>query len=207
MTTRTGEVRIAHCRFEKNGSNGKKWESLYRKDRFDRVVSIVWSFDNETRLLTYGATVYKKEGPSDFWVKKEHREKALERYHNNPVRVKLITVGNTGNIYRNQDIYLLKRAAIDWYIALELIYLYGVSNKYKDTKTKLIAHNFNKDYDIFYDRVIEKRLMKHQKYEPYTNKSIRDLDQSDNYNLKSMSVVGLFLGLGWAYYFLASRIF
>ena len=75
-------MRAAHSRFMKNTPVAKG------KD-FDRVVTSVWTFDHNTRVLTYGATIYRKENSHDSWDKNLHLKRAIERFNDNPIRIVL----------------------------------------------------------------------------------------------------------------------
>lgn len=131
-------IRLAHSRFMQG-------EPAYCKDVFDKVVSSVWSFDPTTKVLTYGATIYRKSGKSDYWNKKEHKNRALERFEQNPIRVKL-TVGKGNNVPE------LQSSAIDWFIASHLVYKFGTHNKnFPDVRRIQFETRVRPDFNTFYD--------------------------------------------------------
>ena len=75
--------RIAHCRFYKG-------ESLHDTlDKFDKVVTLAWNYDENTSVLTYAGTVYKKKNKRDHWIKRLHRDEALTRFFVAPVTIQL----------------------------------------------------------------------------------------------------------------------
>ena len=131
-------IRLAHSRF----CGG---EPAYCKDVFDKIVSSVWSFDPETKVLTYGATIYRKSGKSDFWNKRQHKNRALERFEQNPIRVTLI---NEKGVKPCE----LQSAAIDWFIASHLIYKFGTHNKNApDVRRVHFETKVRADFNSFYD--------------------------------------------------------
>src|SRR4029078_12095316 len=96
-------IRLAHSRF--CGGN-----PAYEKDKFNKIVTSVWSFDPTTKVLTYAATVYRKSAKNDFWNKREHKNRALEQFEQNPIRVKL-------NVQKDVNARELQSSAIDWFIS------------------------------------------------------------------------------------------
>lgn len=54
-----------------------------------RKIVVVWSFDEDTNELKYGASIYRfshDENPCEkFWDKRAHRQTAIERYERFPV--------------------------------------------------------------------------------------------------------------------------
>lgn len=132
-------VRLAHSRFLENSP-------AERKDLFDRVVSSAWTYDPKTSILTYGATVYRKAGKSDFWNKQMHKDTALERFTDSPLR-----------IFLNNTHYCpkLSSSAIDWFIARNLIFKFGTHNKNERSSGNFdfeiyIYSDFNIDNDPYY---------------------------------------------------------
>lgn len=131
-------IRLAHSRF----CGG---EPAYEKDVFDKIVSSVWSFDPETKILTYGATVYRKSAKNDFWNKRQHKNRALERFEQNPIRVKL----NVENGVKARE---LQSSAIDWFISSHLIYKFGTHNKnVPDVRRVHFETKVRNDFNSFYD--------------------------------------------------------
>jgi hypothetical protein len=119
----------------------------YCKDQFDKVVSSVWSFDPETHVLTYAATVFKKTNKSDFWNKRQHKNRALERFEKNPLRVKLVL-----DYECDQTAPELQSSAIDWFISSHLIYKFGTHNKNEvDVRRVHFETRIRPDFNTFYD--------------------------------------------------------
>lgn len=130
-------MRLAHLHF----NEGKP----VRKDEYyDRVVTVYWTFEPDVSILTYGATVFKKEYSSDHWKKKEHKQKALERYRNNPIRIHLIS--------KEQNPKEIENFAMDWFVAKNLVFYYGAYHKGLDVRRihgeKEIPSNFNSKYSF-----------------------------------------------------------
>jgi len=132
-------VRLAHSRFF-HGKPVSKFEE------FDKVVTSVWTFQPDKSILTYASTVFTKKSNSDFWVKKVHREKAQERFENNPIRVHII---------REAEGPEMSSTPVDWFISRCLIYEFGTHNKISpDVRRlhheKVVRNDFNEHYDPFY---------------------------------------------------------
>tara|TARA_R110002153_G_scaffold104980_1_gene243179 strand:- start:92 stop:637 length:546 start_codon:yes stop_codon:yes gene_type:complete len=137
-------VRLAHSRFYK-GIPVSKFE------KFDKVVTTLWSFQADKSILTYAATVFKKKDRGDFWYKKQHRETTQERFTQNPIRMHLILPEGPE----------LSSSPVDWFISRFLIYQYGTHNKVSPDVRRVhhevtVSENFNQKYDPFYreDRYI-----------------------------------------------------
>lgn len=134
----TNIVRLAHSRFYQG-------EPAKRKDVFDKVVTSVWSFESDTGILTYAATVYKKSGPRDFWCKQQHKTQAMDRFKNNPLRIRMIS----------QNAHELTSSGVDWFISRHCIYHYGTHNK-TDPDVRRVHHeyhvrpDFNSHYNPYY---------------------------------------------------------
>ena len=129
--------RITHSRFYKH-------HPVTRRDKFDRVVTSVWTYEPKTCILTYGAVVYTKESPTDFWVRRVHKEEAMKRFTENPIRIKLVRVG--------LDRRELTSIAVDWFISTHLIFKVGTHNKEEVNVRRVqgecnVYDNFNEDYD------------------------------------------------------------
>jgi hypothetical protein len=101
--------RIVHSRF----CDGKP---VRKSEPYNRIVTSCWSYDNETKVLTYGATVYSRTDKS-VWNKTAHRLKATERYEKNPCKIVLLAKLSP------------KAIAIDWHIASEYIFKFGCEGK------------------------------------------------------------------------------
>ena len=129
-------VRLAHSRFLHG-------QVAFEKDIFDKIVTTAWSYEPKTRVLTYGATVYKKMGKSDFWNKREHKDQALARFMENPLRIKLVSAGKVGE---------LSSTAVDWFISAHLIYKFGTHDKISpDVRRVHHETNIRPDFNEFYD--------------------------------------------------------
>lgn len=106
--------RIAHARYYQGNEVNKS-------SPYDRVITVVWTLENvkfedgEGTLLTYGGTNFNKDSKTDFWDKRIHRERAMERFTNSPVRVRLLNPEN-----------IVSDALMDWYIAQHLVYKFGM---------------------------------------------------------------------------------
>jgi hypothetical protein len=155
-------MRTAHSRFLNKEPVGKR-------DGFDRVVTSVWSLDKNTNILTYGAVVYRKNGPNDHWRKRQHYLKAVERFHNTPIRVTLKYVG-----FNNLLLSSISNLSMDWYIATNLIFKFGTHDKtgvpdvgFHGTST--IYDDFNETYSKLSDR-----------YEDSSEEDEDDDDDEDN---------------------------
>ena len=80
----TSVIRITHCRFLQD-------ERVKKCDSFDKVVTVVWTYDQEDHILKYGASVYGSVGnyqytPKKFnWHKRMHRMIAMDRYRDSPI--------------------------------------------------------------------------------------------------------------------------
>jgi hypothetical protein len=131
-------IRLAHSRFMKS-------EPAFCKDIFDKIVTSVWSFDPETKILTYGATVFRKSTKNDFWNKRQHKNRALERFEQNPIRVKLCV---QNGVHASE----LQSSAIDWFISSHLIYKFGTHNKNApDVRRVHFETKVRPDFNSFYD--------------------------------------------------------
>jgi len=135
MMTRTAHSRIM---------NGR---AIQKGEQYDRVVTSVWNFDPDTSVLTYGATVYKKDKDkkSDFWNKREHKKTAIERFEKHPIRVVIAAPENMPE---------LSNISIDWFIAQNLIYKFGTHNKKNVDVRRIhgkvkVSDEFNKIYPGF----------------------------------------------------------
>ena len=147
--------RIAYCRF----LNRKPLFNKHcKKNKYNRVVTVAWNYDRENNILSYGATVYKKAlvkndnwkaNRNDNWAKKPHRETAIQRYTNNPVRINFPLCYYVGksNGYGYSDYESLDKRAVDWFIARNLISKLGCSTGEVETVHDIfVCDNFNKKY-------------------------------------------------------------
>lgn len=88
MCIKINMAKIFHLRY----FDGKLLSQMEIKEgsEFNRVVTGIWDFNEETNILRYGATVYYKKAANDTWIgKKLSVEQARERYIDCPVLVKL----------------------------------------------------------------------------------------------------------------------
>ena len=126
-------MRLSHLHF----LNGKP---VRKNEPSDRIVTIYWSIDDD--ILTYGATVFKREHSKDHWKKKLHKQTALKRYTDTPVLVKLYS-----DYPFPQEI---SSFAMDWFIAKKLLFKFGAYNKNPDNlqihRTQQIYPDFNQEY-------------------------------------------------------------
>lgn len=137
--------RVSHCRFN-------KLEPIYlksSKNGFNRVVTVAWNFDTESKVLTYAATVFKKVRSNEIWVKKMHREEALERFEKSPIRIQFLDC----------EPKYLNKFAIDWFIARKLVFNFGC---WADNQEHLqgevrVPFGFNEKYDEYH----QVRLINH----------------------------------------------
>ncbi len=139
---RTTLLRIAHSRFSENVPTNKS------DNKFDRVVTSVWTFDVDTKVLVYAATNFKKQNCRDHWNKSQHLERALERFHSCPIRVQLKCADG--------QLLEISNMAMDWYISRKLVYLFGTHNKSATPDVRRIHHqktlkaDFNQKFHPFY---------------------------------------------------------
>ena len=152
------EPRICHCRFL------NKKAMLNNKNIYDRIVTIVWSFNPRKSILTYGAAVYKKSCNNDYWYKQIHRDEANERFINAPIRISLVSKDNSNKF--NSEI---TNHAMDWFISKVLVYKYGCYNKNKvDVRRIQGEEEIHQDFN--------------EKYDPIYSDDIDDIDDSWNFN-------------------------
>lgn len=138
MSGERAPYRLAHSRFHNSKPLYKHISSL---NDTNRIVSVAWNLDEETNILTYGATVYKYT--EDSWVKGIHRDKAIERFNTCPMRFQI-------NNYPTP----LNRYAMDWYITRYLTIIYGCYYKgYSNNESRIDdtveinPFTFEKKYD------------------------------------------------------------
>lgn len=137
-------MRVAHSRFNKG-------IPVCRGEAFTRIVTSVWSFESETAVLTYGATIFKKDHSKDHWNRKKHLERAVERFTNNPIRIVLKAINSIPEI---------SNISMDWYIAQNLIYKFGTHNTIEPDIRRIqgttnIYPDFNTEYDSLSDKFEE----------------------------------------------------
>lgn len=51
----------------------------------NRIITFCYLYDKESKMLKYGATIFKKENPKDCFSKKTHRQTAFDRFNKYPV--------------------------------------------------------------------------------------------------------------------------
>lgn len=100
------KIRIFHGRFVDHSPT-------HRNDNnCNRIVTVAWSYDEVSKILTYGATVYTFDRDENVsWNKRVHKATALDRAISSPVE-----------LYINQK---FKWYTMDWYIARKLIFTHG----------------------------------------------------------------------------------
>lgn len=121
----TSILRTTHCRFYNHRRvprNRKSDDGKILTQPFDRVVTIAWTYNQESKMVRYGATVFIKENPDDCWNKKLHRKTAVARYNEAPVEVYV----DWENVRSSEDEKI--GPALDRYISEMLIYSSGVDN-------------------------------------------------------------------------------
>lgn len=126
-------TRVAHSRFLKGMPMGCE----NRKD-YDKIVTSVWNYDSNTKVLTYGATVFRKTSTSDCWNRKLHLERAYQRFTECPVTVKIY--------FCDEPI----PSAINWYIANDLSFKFGSYSKSNEESNHVIVGGryFNQTFDF-----------------------------------------------------------
>src|SRR3990172_12901772 len=78
-------------------------------DEVKNVVTCAYSLNFNTGVLRYGATIFKKEWNTEHWNKRAHRERAMERYNNNPVLIELcssIILAPNFHVYRRIEHFI-----------------------------------------------------------------------------------------------------
>lgn len=153
-------ARIYHSRFYKG-------VPVYKDSKFDKVVTTAWTYESSTSVLTYAATVFVKNGNSDFWNKKIHREETLKRFENNPIRIKLF----------REEGPELSNNAVDWYISRYLIFHCGTHNKVSPDVRRVhhelkIKSDFNEHYELSSSKPL---LYYNEEEEAYSNCGVDSL--------------------------------
>lgn len=139
-------MRITHSRFN-NGKPVRKGQDC------NRIVTSCWSYDSETRILRYGATVFVKDDSKTFWNKQLHRDTAEKRYEQSPVLVKLIPTTDFTRFAKGP-----RNVAIDWHIATEFIFRFhpfDISEN-KHVNDYIIDDDFN--YKFSYLKCTQREL-------------------------------------------------
>jgi len=157
--------RIAHCRFYKG-------ESLHNTlDKFDKVVTLAWNYDENTSILTYGGTVFKKKNKQDYWIKRLHKDEALTRFNCTPIRVYLTNSSNR----------LLTKIGLEWFIAENLIYKFG-------------AYDHHKELDMCYNAEIKLGFL--EKYDPRHCEKLETQQTQQKQGSYFLNFSLFFIGLG-----------
>lgn len=135
-------MRVVHSRFYQ-GKPVRKCETC------DKIVTTCWSYDRDTHVLSYGATVFTKSAPpgnKSVWNKAEHTYTATDRFKENPTKlVMLFNAGVTPG---------LRNVAIDWHIADKYIYKYGCQGKIGSVN---VEWDFNNEYSYLKPTTPEKK--------------------------------------------------
>lgn len=150
-------MRIAHCRFFKKEPIFKKEDGDNSKNCFDRVVTIAWKLDKTTGILEYGLTVFRKKGISDHWNKRSHRNTAVDRFQNNPVRIHIRKLFPTE----------IDHIAMNWYIAEYLLYKYGsrnISDIATEGDTRIHEVKIYPDFNQTYSKKVLKNIQTSSEY-------------------------------------------
>ncbi len=152
---RSRRLRFAHSRFHKG-------KPVCKGEKFDRVVTSVWTFDTDVSILTYGATVFKKENRGDHWSRRAHVKQAVERFNDNPLRIKLIRP-----VWLRELLVEIDSIPMDWYIATNLIYKFGTQSKSDEQieKTVDIPFDFNTRYSRLADKYEQKEKLRQERME------------------------------------------
>ena len=191
MQKNSKPYRVAHSRFLKG-------EPVCKKDKYDRVVTSVWSFDDS--VLTYAATVFKQTNSRDLWNKSDHLYKALERYTKNPLRIKLAT------FVPKEYMAELSNISMDWYVAEHLIYKFGTHNKNPIDVRKVHGETtIYTDFNQEYSKLSSKMPYKAYSEDCYNNK-YRDVEVSVFDLLCIFGGIVLPLTLATGYWFLIRNI-
>ena len=136
--------RITHSRFLKGKPVTKNLGI------FDKIITTVWSFNIQSRILKYGSTIYTKDSPQDCWYRKAHLDTSKHRYLSCPIKVKIIS---------NTDYYTtMSNRGVDWFISRNLVCKYGTHNKnIRESNSKIYElelidpdFTFNKKYDPYF---------------------------------------------------------
>ena len=144
-------MRVKHSRFfEGNLVNSD--------EKFDRIVTSVWEFDQKTNTLRYGATVFKKTSNNSHWDRKAHFSTAMGRFTCNPV----VFHFKKENTHSNRDMAR--------YITEDLIYKFGVCAK---NSGKVFEVNNYYDFDENFrqtqvDKVEDYRIVHHYPNNDYS---------------------------------------
>ena len=184
-TTDTTQPRVSHRRFV------DKIPTFNDDKNINRIITVVWTFEPPTSILTYGATIYKQDDKRDKWVKRMHTITATERYDNNPIRVKLLPVFG-------KALSEIKSLSLDWFIAQKLIFSHGTHNTNPIDVRRVheavrIPYNFNDEYDPF------EGFRDYKEDFDYTDD---DEDESINYAIYNFAILGLLaINLSQAYFY------
>jgi len=140
----------------------------YKMNNSNKIVTVVWTLSDKN-ILTYGATVYTKDSGSDAWKKRDHYEKALQRFVECPIRVELVSEQTT-----NSE---LSSHSIDWFISEKLVFRFGTHNndtinvRSIDGKAT-IRDDFIEKYDPFYQEMVINNFM--TLYKPHYKDMLKD---------------------------------
>ena len=110
------KMRPAHSRFYEG-------TPVWKGEHFDRVVTTCWEIQGN--VLKYAAAVFRRESKNAKWDKKLHRETAIQRFNETPIRVELSFGGS-----KEVDLTKLNGHAMDWYIATVLLPTFGGTSRF-----------------------------------------------------------------------------
>lgn len=142
----TSNLRISHCRY----GDGKR---VHRNEKFERVVTVAWTYDQDEKRLTYGAAVFDSCLTKVNWNKGVYRRMAVDRYHGYPITVDI-------DWKKVQEDNEMVGRALDRHIATCLIDEYGCGgrgdhqevNEYHLVYRKGKLRGYKIGYDRGYDR-------------------------------------------------------
>lgn len=129
----TSVIRISHCRF----LNGNR---VRRHEKYDRVITVVWTYDQENSILRYGASDFDSTSSKDSWNKGVYRRIAVDRYEAYPV-VCTFELNDVMPKYGEKI-----GSSIDTYITNLLIARFGKGSRkdYQETSEFLYAYKKGK---------------------------------------------------------------
>jgi hypothetical protein len=137
----TTTIRVSYCRFYKDKPVGTS-------DEYDRVVTVVWTFNYDKYVINYGANVFNKSPLTPVWYKKASRVNAYDNFTTKPLRIGL---DDTKFAFHPE----MTSRALYWYIARCLVNRHGCYNtKNHDTRrlhdVEVVYPTFNQSWDPFY---------------------------------------------------------
>ena len=138
----TSVIRISHCRY-RDGAR------VRRNEVFDKVVTVVWTYDQEDEALHYGAAVYNSES-TDNWNKAVYRHLAMDRYYGSPVKVLI-----DWKEFRERDDEMIG-PVLDRCISSRFVNEYGTGERKASQETNEYYYGYNRGkkrgYQVGYSR-------------------------------------------------------